>query len=303
MPQFASRWNAVKRYRNLILGLFIFSIGLFKKVGIADGFAIWVGPAFDEAQSLSFFEAWGASLAYSFQLYFDFSGYTDMAIGIALMFNIRLPVNFNSPYKALNIQDFWRRWHITLGRFLRDYLYIPLGGNRHGEFKACVNVFITFLLGGLWHGASWMFVIWGALHGGALVLHRLWQRMGGRMPIVLAWLMTFMFVNFSWVFFRAHDLDAALKVLRGMLGLTGVESFSAPLVREVSWFSVTRIYAHWEQLIWIVLAFLLVLCLPASNKLNSAWRIKRRHGVLAGLLLALAISQLSSYSEFIYFNF
>ncbi|MFW2526219.1 MBOAT family O-acyltransferase, partial [Aliarcobacter butzleri] len=135
MPQFASKYNWVKNYRNIALGLFIFSIGLFKKVVIADTFAVWANAGFDTATTLNLIEAWATSLSYTFQLYFDFSGYTDMAIGISLMFNIKLPINFNSPYKALSIQDFWRRWHMTLSRFLRDYLYIPLGGNRKGNIR------------------------------------------------------------------------------------------------------------------------------------------------------------------------
>lgn len=222
MPQFASRWNLVKRYRNIALGLFIFSMGLFKKVVLADTFAQWATPGFDVAHTLNFFEAWATSLSYTFQLYFDFSGYTDMAIGAALLFNIRLPINFNSPYKALDIQDFWRRWHITLSRFLRDYLYIPLGGNRIGPVRTYMNLFATFLLGGLWHGASWMFIIWGALHGLALVIHRFWRQLGFAMPSVLAWVVTFNFVNFSWIFFRATELDDAFKVIRGMAGLSGL---------------------------------------------------------------------------------
>lgn len=222
MPQFASRWNLVKRYRNLALGLFIFSIGLFKKVVIADTFAQWATPGFEAIIPLSFIEAWVTSLSYTFQLYFDFSGYTDMAIGVALLFNIKLPINFNSPYKSLDIQDFWRRWHISLSRFLRDYIYIPLGGNRIGPFRTYVNLFATFLLGGFWHGASWMFVIWGALHGTALVVHRFWQQAGCVLPNAIAWLVTFNFVNFSWVFFRADDMDSALNIVKGMVGLNGL---------------------------------------------------------------------------------
>jgi len=203
MPQFESRWNLAMRYRNIALGLFIFSIGLFKKVVIADTFSIWANAGFDGGISLDFFTAWATSLSFTFQLYFDFSGYCDMAIGAALMFNIWLPINFNSPYKALDIQDFWRRWHITLSRYLRDYLYIPLGGNRSSAERIHLNIMATFVLGGLWHGASWMFVIWGALHGAALVVHRIWRRLGLRMPTPLAWLLTFCFVNITWIFFRA----------------------------------------------------------------------------------------------------
>ncbi len=205
MPQFASSWNKVKNYRNIALGLFIFSIGLFKKVVIADTFAVWATQGFDVATALTFFEAWATSLSYTFQLYFDFSGYTDMAIGAALLFNIKLPINFDSPCKATDIQDFWRRWHITLSRFLRDYIYIPLGGNRAGSFRTYTNLMATFILGGLWHGAGWTFVFWGFLHGLALVIHRIWHSLGFRLYAWLAWFITFNFVNISWVFFRAKE--------------------------------------------------------------------------------------------------
>ena len=168
MPQFAKAKNKVKNYRNIALGLFIFSMGLFKKVAIADSFAVWATQGFDVAQKLNMIEAWATSLSYTFQLYFDFSGYTDMAIGIALLFNISIPINFNSPYKATSIQDFWRRWHITLSSFLREYLYIPLGGNRKGEVRTYLNLFATFFLAGIWHGAGWLFLFWGTLHGTAL---------------------------------------------------------------------------------------------------------------------------------------
>jgi D-alanyl-lipoteichoic acid acyltransferase DltB (MBOAT superfamily) len=222
MPQFASKWNLVKKYRNITLGLCIFGMGLFKKVVIADTFSKWVGPGFDHAIILSFYEAWLTSLSYTFQIYFDFSGYTDMAIGAALLFNIRLPINFNSPYKAVSIQDFWRRWHMTLSRFLRDYLYFPLGGNRAGTLRTYLNLFTTFLLGGLWHGASWMFVLWGALHGLALITHRLWQKTSIALPTAVSWLLTFLFVNFTWVFFRANDFQSAANVIKGMLGINGI---------------------------------------------------------------------------------
>ena len=222
MSQFKSRWNLVVRYRHILLGLFIFSIGLFKKVIVADTFAIWANAGFDDTGALDFFSAWACSLSYTFQLYFDFSGYCDMAVGASLLFNIWLPINFNSPYKALNIQDFWRRWHITLSRFLRDYLYIPLGGNRGSSMLVFVNLMATFVLGGLWHGASWMFVIWGALHGAALVLHRMWGKLGIVMPKALAWLLTFGFVNVTWVFFRAKNGEEAMRILKGMSDLSSI---------------------------------------------------------------------------------
>ena len=216
MPQFASRWNMAIRYKNVAAGLFLFSIGLFKKVVIADTFAVWANNGFDTAVTLNMIEAWATSLSYTFQLYFDFSGYTDMAIGASLLFNIKLPINFNSPYKATSIQDFWRRWHITLSTFLKDYIYIPLGGNRKGTFRTSTNLMATFILGGIWHGAGWTFVFWGFLHGVALVINHLWKSIGLKMPMLLAWFITFNFVNIAWVFFRAKEWSDALKVLRAM---------------------------------------------------------------------------------------
>lgn len=219
MPQFASVRTLLPDSRNILRGLTVFGFGLFKKAVIADTFAVWANAGFDSGQALNFYEAWVTSLSYTFQLYFDFSGYCDMAVGASLLFNIRLPDNFNSPYKALSIQDFWRRWHITLSNFLRDYVYIPLGGNRGTEVRTYVNLFLTFILGGLWHGATWMFVVWGALHGLALMVHRAWQKLGTPLPRPVAWLVTFLFVNLAWIFFRAETLDDAMRVLSGMVDL------------------------------------------------------------------------------------
>lgn len=219
MPQFFTVAGSRIDWDNIAQGVVIFCIGLFKKVFIADTFAVWADAGFDGTGDISFLEAWGATLSYTFQLYYDFSGYTDMAIGAALLFNIRLPINFNSPYKALSIQDFWRRWHITLSNWLRDYVYIPLGGNRGGENKTLMNLLLTFLIGGLWHGAGWTFVVWGALHGVALIIHRLWSKLGLVMPKVLAWFTTFLFVNIAWVFFRAESFESAIRMLKGLVSV------------------------------------------------------------------------------------
>jgi D-alanyl-lipoteichoic acid acyltransferase DltB (MBOAT superfamily) len=172
--------------------------------------------------------AWLGALAYALQLYFDFSGYSDMAIGLSRMLGVQLPVNFNSPYKAISAIDFWRRWHMTLSRFLRDYLYIPLGGNRLGPRRRIVNLMIVMLLGGLWHGAGWTFVIWGGLHGAYLVINHLWRgTVGeGRLPPIAARLLTFLAVLFAWVVFRAADLPAALRLWTAMLGATPLSSSS-----------------------------------------------------------------------------
>ncbi|MDH4229346.1 MAG: MBOAT family protein [Nitrospirota bacterium] len=219
MTQFARLRNMTVHWRNIAHGGVIFTIGLAKKVIIADTLAVWATSGFDKAPELNIVEGWVTSLCYSMQLYFDFSGYMDMALGAALLFNIRLPINFDSPYKAVSIQDFWRRWHMTLSRFLRDYLYVPLGGNRKGEPRALGNLMVVFLLGGLWHGAGWTFVFWGFLHGLASTVHRVWTRLGGRLPVVAAWLVTFLFVNFAWVFFRAKEWADATRVIKAMFGM------------------------------------------------------------------------------------
>ncbi len=222
MSQFGSRWTHAVRARNVLRGLILFSLGLFKKVVLADSFATWADAGFDAGTPLDFVAAWTSSLSYTLQIYLDFSGYCDMAMGAALLFNIRLPINFDSPYKALDIQDFWRRWHITLSRYLRDYVYIPLGGNRGRPAAVAVNLMATFLLGGLWHGASWMFIAWGALHGAAIVVHRAWKARGGALPAPLAWLVTFVFVDVAWIFFRAHSWADARRVLRGLVDVGSI---------------------------------------------------------------------------------
>jgi len=234
MPQFADPGTYRMRSENLAVGLTIFLIGLFKKTVMADGVAANVGPTFAAAASgapVSFLDAWGAALSYTLQLYFDFSGYSDMAIGLSRMFGVRLPINFNSPYKATNIIDFWRRWHMTLSRFLRDYLYVPLGGNRHGAVRRYINLALTMVLGGLWHGAGWTFVVWGALHGLYLMINHAWIglrarlrlcRSGGVLGRALARFVTLLAVVVGWVFFRAETVDAAVVMLRGMIGYDGI---------------------------------------------------------------------------------
>ncbi len=222
MPQFSILKNKLPQWKNIYSGIIIFSLGLFKKVVIADTFAIWADVGFDSSDTLNLLEAWGTSLSYTLQLYYDFSGYTDMAIGAALLFNIKLPINFNSPYKALNIQDFWQRWHITLSRWLRDYLYIPLGGNRVAPGRTYFNVLCTFLLGGLWHGAGWNFIIWGGLHGIGLIIYHFFQTTRFKMPQLIAWFITFNYINFAWVFFRAENTDSAIRVLKGMFNVSSL---------------------------------------------------------------------------------
>jgi alginate O-acetyltransferase complex protein AlgI len=195
---------------------------------LADTLAMVADPLFGKAAgaSLSAAEAWVATGAYTLQIYFDFSGYSDMAIGLALMFGLRLPMNFNAPYRAVSIRDFWRRWHMTLSRFLRDYLYIPLGGNRCGAVRQAVNVIATMLLGGLWHGANWTFVAWGGLHGLALAVNHVWEGWGLRLPRAAAWALTLLFVMACWVLFRSADFATAGDILGSMVGVHGLGRLS-----------------------------------------------------------------------------
>ncbi len=229
LPQFARKHAYRFLMENVVVGLAIFAIGLFKKVGVADTIAVHATPVFsmaDAGTGMSFWLAWQGALAYTFQLYFDFSGYADMAVGLSKMFGILLPINFDSPYRSVNIIDFWRRWHITLSRFLRDYLYFALGGNRRGKARRHANLFLTMLLGGLWHGASWNMIVWGAMHGSYLVINHAWQALRGeraptRIGTASAMLVTFVAVVFGWVFFRAGTLGGALVLVQSMVGADG----------------------------------------------------------------------------------
>jgi D-alanyl-lipoteichoic acid acyltransferase DltB (MBOAT superfamily) len=285
MPQFVAGRAGRILPATFAQGLAIFIVGLFKKVMIADSISQFSNPVFDAAAgglAVPLLEAWGGVTAYSFQIYFDFSAYSDMAIGLGLMFGLRLPINFNSPYRATSIVDFWRRWHITLSRFLRDYLYIPLGGNRHGPARRYAALAIVMLLGGLWHGAAWTFVIWGALHGAALVLTHFWRRqilgratheeprtaLGRGLGIAF----TLLFVTIAWVFFRAPDVNTAMNLLAGMVGINGVVlphtylGYLGPLgpaALEVGIrFEEAYLFLGLSQLLWVTGLLALVWVMP-----------------------------------------
>ena len=236
MPQFILRNNCKVNWNNIAIGLTIFVIGLAKKVLLADSLGEYATPIFEAVKAGGhpmLLEAWFGALSYTLQLYFDFSGYSDMAIGLSLLFNVRLPINFNSPYKSLSIIEFWRSWHMTLSRFLRDYLYIPLGGSQNGKVRRYTNLMITMLLGGLWHGAGWTFVIWGGLHGLYLIINHAWRNLkrrlkwsdGGKIARFGAGLLTFLAVVVGWVFFRADNFTVATELLNSMAGSNGC-SFS-----------------------------------------------------------------------------
>lgn len=310
VPQLRKVASQTASYRNLSLGLYLLSMGLFKKVVVADRLGEWASEGFAAVAPLNLLYAWVTSLCYTFQIYFDFSGYTDMALGAALMFNIRLPINFNSPYKALDIQDFWRRWHITLGRFLREYIYIPLGGSRVRASRVYLNLMVTFIICGIWHGAGWTFIFWGLLHGAALVVHRGWKKIGGRLPLFVAWLLTFSFVNMAWVFFRARSWDEALKVLSAMCGLNGLalpEEWSRFLgflngrfVQFMPWKEIMQ--GSRDACIWVPLALAVCLLLRNSNQMAESFKPgwKSLLVIAAGSYAALHLFKMN---EFLYLNF
>jgi D-alanyl-lipoteichoic acid acyltransferase DltB (MBOAT superfamily) len=293
LPQFMARENMSPKLSNFAIGLSIFAIGLFKKTVIADSLSSYVGPVYDggdPAASLDFFKAWGATLAYTFQLYFDFSGYSDMAVGCARMFGVVLPVNFFSPYKSTSIIEFWRRWHITLSRFLRDYLYIALGGSRHGSHRRYTNLFLTMLLGGLWHGAGWTFVVWGALHGAFLIVNHGWRNLisragsaisASRLYSLASWLLTFTAVVFSWVYFRAPTIEKANQIASAMLGMGGFELPAGIVVRMgelgglLQSAGVALVDGGGALLVgnylWVVCAAFLALCMPNVAQVFSRY--------------------------------
>lgn len=265
MPQFRDPEVYRVRSRNLAIGIFLFTAGLSKKLLIADPVSAYADPVFDAAsagEAIGFFIAWTGALAYTIQIYFDFSGYSDMAVGLSMMFGIKLPINFNSPYKAQNIIEFWRRWHMTLSQFLRDYLYIPLGGNRHGETRRLANLMLTMLLGGLWHGANWTFVIWGALHGGYLCINHLFQKAAGKtgagkylpsgVSMPLSVLFTFSLVVIAWVFFRAEDIHAAVSIVSSMAGLQS----------DATWVSIFKGQSAFLFLGYLLLSMVVIWCFP-----------------------------------------
>lgn len=321
MPQFALassyRFDAPK----FLGGCAIFALGLFKKIVLADGIAPFADAVFtgaDRGVLPAGAEAWLGALAYTLQLYFDFSGYSDMAIGLSWMFNIRLPFNFDSPYKALNISDFWRRWHISLSTFLRDYLYVPLGGNRKGPVRRYLNLAATMVLGGLWHGASWSFVLWGSLHGLYLMVNHGWRalldRSGIAMPRALAlagaatgWALTFLAVVVAWVFFRSVTLDGAWRMLGAMAGAHTGPAEPAVLL----WNAGLQPLVGW---LWAAALMAVVLLAPNSNRIGEAvqqrfaasagWReIGGAAAVLAAVFLVVVNSARQAVSAFIYFNF
>jgi D-alanyl-lipoteichoic acid acyltransferase DltB (MBOAT superfamily) len=307
MPQFDVAKNKVPNYKNLSIGIVLFIIGLFKKSVLADTFSEYVKYGFEEAQTLSVIEGWLISLSYTFQIYFDFSGYSDMAVGIGKMFNFDLPINFNSPYKAASIQEFWKRWHITLSRFFQYYVYIPLGGNRGGQIVTYRNLWITFMLTGIWHGANWMFVLWGALHGVALTICRLLRNVKICISGKFSILITFLFVNVTWIFFRAENGQQAKKFLGAIFGRT---EFCLPRIFHMHIKFAPDGHMYKNMLLFFILAFTLVFVSNNSNELIEKFQIASQKQLtikvfvtITAFMIALYKIVFIPYTEFIYFNF
>ena len=312
LPQFADRQNYAFSAENLAVGLSLFTFGLAKKVLIADNLVPVVGAGLgaDDPQLLA---AWIGILAYSFQVYFDFSGYSDMAIGVSRMLGFQIPFNFDSPYKAANVSEFWTRWHISLSRFLRNYLYIPLGGNRHGQLNRYRNLMLTMLLGGLWHGSNWTFVIWGGLHGLFLCVQHGWQTWRGegrpaptRAVRLFSQVLTFLAILVTWVFFRATDLGSALEVLRGLIGLNGLAVNPAIGSGELAMVALGAFIAflmpNTNQIVLYV-GNRFPQALAAFCLIRPQWRPNRGWALAMGILLVIGILNMDKTADFIYAQF
>jgi len=323
MPQFQNSKYLKINFNNIALGIFIFAIGLFKKVILADNLSLTVLDGLQQLDSITFFDAWTVILSFTFQLYFDFSGYSDMAIGIALLFNIKLPINFNSPYKSTNFQEVASRWHITLSRFLNDYVYNPmsrlLSKNIYSHLpiklstnaKTSINFTILFLLSGIWHGAGWNFIIWGLLVGTGIVTYRAWKRSEARikLPIFLSWGITFIYFNITLVFFKIKEVDQAFLLLKALLGINGfiLPEQLAPFLNFLTTigfsFESTPLKDKFRALGMIIISFIIVLTFKnTSEKLNS-FKPTLLNALFIIIILIYSIINLTKVTEFLYFNF
>lgn len=302
------QWKQIKKkidYKNLSRGLYLFCIGLFKKVVIADTLVYIVENGYQITDNINFWQAWCTSICYTMQIYFDFSGYSDMAIGTAKTLGIELPINFNSPYHAHSITEFWHRWHITLSKALSTLIYIPLGGNRKGKIRTCINLMVTFLVSGLWHGASWNFILWGGIHGIFMVVEKLADKWIAKVPIVIRRIITFLIVNWLWVLFRAKSMNQALKVYKGMLS----DPQNSSIIGSLSVLSndgiipfPDTIWALYLMLI-IILLFLLIVKRKNSNVMYGEFTPNYKTMSFAVILFVISVVHLSRLSSFVYVNF
>ena len=315
IPQFADESKKKIDFGNMVSGLEYLIIGLAKKVLLADTFGRFSDVGFEAVRQLNSLSAVAVMLTYTLEIYFDFSGYCDMAIGMGKLLNIDIPINFNSPYKACNISQFWKKWHITLTRFLTTYLYIPLGGNRGKMWKTCVNVMIVFTLSGLWHGADWTFVVWGMMHGLAMVLYRLCRKRVDAMPKWLGWVLTFAFVNGAWLFFRADNMLQPFKLVY-MMVFGGLGGFTEGIVNSICEKNILMVFltrfcsepvmAVLSQVmtaLWVVVQLVICVKAPSSHEIVAKKYRKQWYFLWLALLLVWSVTKLSQVSKFIYFNF
>lgn len=312
IPQFQNLENRSWDYEAMAKGILFFSIGLAKKVLIADTFGLAANWGFSNIPSLDTISAFIVMLSYTFQIYFDFSGYCDMAAGIAKMFRIDLPMNFNSPYKAYSILEFWEKWHMTLTRFFRTYIYIPLGGSRKGKCRTYLNIFLIFLISGLWHGAQWAFIFWGILHGIANILTRVFQKQWKKLHTAVQWFLTFGFVNVTWVYFRAESIAKGNDFLKRLVSLefTNIDKMLIKCFETEEWNLVQNIvgmksekWSLYHMILWIGIAFLMILNMRNTKEYIDTCEMKVSNALLAAGLMVWAVFSLSGVSTFLYFNF
>lgn len=317
IPQFEDEENRKINAKNIAQGMLAFTFGLAKKVLIADIFGLAVNIGFEDINSLNTVTAIITMLSYTIQIYFDFSGYCDMATGIALMFNIKLPMNFNSPYKAITIVDFWKRWHMTLTRFFTQYIYIPLGGSRKGTIRTYLNILVIFFISGIWHGANYTFIIWGLMHGIGNVITRIFSKKIEKQNPVLNWIITFIFINLTWVMFRANSIGDAILFYKKLLSFdfTGGVTLLNNIVKQFDIVELNVIFSvfqkvsyyikgyHIEIQMFITFALFAILGMKNTNERIESFRPTKTMVIIVTLLFVLSIMSLSQVSTFLYFNF
>ena len=302
IPQFTEDKNRFVNSENIAKGLYMFSIGLFKKIVIADTVVVFVNNGFD-IENIGLAAAWITTLLYSLQIYFDFSGYSDMAIGLGKMFNIDIPQNFISPYKAESVTEFWRKWHITLGRALSALVYFPLGGSRKGKARTYINLFIVFLVSGFWHGAAWTFIIWGALHGLCCIFERLFKKPLSNIPKAVRIAGTFITVHLLRVLFRSPGIPIAIRMYKSMFSFSNISISQLSVLVQDGWVSFPGILNIIYILSLTVVLYAVVFRAKNSTCKFEAFSPQLKNMIFTALILCISIIHLSRESIFIYFNF
>lgn len=312
IEQFNDKNRKTINFDNVCIGIKLFSFGLFKKMILADTFADAVGWGYSNIGDSTAMDWFLIMLFYTFEIYFDFSGYSDMAVGVSKILNIDLPINFDSPYKALSIRDFWKRWHISLTRFLTKYIYIPLGGSKKGILRTYINTIIVFLVSGIWHGANWTFIIWGLIHGLLSVFDRLFEKPKGKLNHIVKWYSTFFAVNILWLLFRSESIGQWLELIKKMFTFQDlsiskglIESFVVPettlIFNQLSLNSINLAVRGFSMLLFILFAY--IICLIPENNYNKQTKNNVFTMITAAIAYAWSFLCLSSESLFVYFNF